>query len=145
MGTHPIFESDFDCLTEKLENEGRYPCRWVWHQIAPVDAGMSQAVGRVLQQANDASSNRGPCTGRCQSYHFGSQLHVGPAPRATWPPRKTSWHYNLILTRRSTNGHGRSACTGTQSDYGRKQWGAVLRHECRCHCRLSLQTDARLS
>jgi len=20
MGTHPIFESDFDCLTEKLEN-----------------------------------------------------------------------------------------------------------------------------
>jgi len=21
MGTHPIFESDFDCLTEKLKNE----------------------------------------------------------------------------------------------------------------------------
>jgi len=22
MGTHPIFESDFDCLTDKMENTG---------------------------------------------------------------------------------------------------------------------------
>merc|ERR1711924_383369 len=25
MGTHPIFESDFDCLTEKLAENGRRP------------------------------------------------------------------------------------------------------------------------
>merc|ERR1711935_433570 len=32
MGTHPIFESDFDCLTEKMESDSktakkRFPCR----------------------------------------------------------------------------------------------------------------------
>merc|ERR1712235_62649 len=29
MGTHPIFESDFDCLTEKSRNRDRTPVDWM--------------------------------------------------------------------------------------------------------------------
>jgi len=35
MGTHPIFESDFDCLTETLEN-GLSGSRAKTHNGAPV-------------------------------------------------------------------------------------------------------------
>jgi len=30
MGTHPIFESDFDCLTDQIRNEFE---RVIWNQI----------------------------------------------------------------------------------------------------------------
>merc|ERR1712130_98649 len=41
MGTHPIFESDFDCLTEMAETSlTEWAQRWVdgrtgWHKTAP--------------------------------------------------------------------------------------------------------------
>merc|ERR1712008_593058 len=49
MGTHPIFESDFDCLTDhRPRNKMSHPANPGYHQVLqPVNAPPSQVVSSV--------------------------------------------------------------------------------------------------
>jgi len=52
MGTHPIFESDFDCLTEALRNNEKHAEKKKRKSKIVVGAGLATGFGRLLRVRN---------------------------------------------------------------------------------------------
>merc|ERR1712227_113921 len=58
MGTHPIFESDFDCLTDGLKRISDCRCRPNWH--APTLLSSSTTTALILLVTKSPPSSRRP-------------------------------------------------------------------------------------
>merc|ERR1712242_688823 len=52
MGTHPIFESDFDCLTEW---KTKWMIRWTWMVLLPRPWSWSRQVRLIQNKRNEKS------------------------------------------------------------------------------------------
>merc|ERR1712168_616515 len=50
MGTHPIFESDFDCLTEKMDSDDEAPLLTRQEQINAQDRGLDDLAAIIRRQ-----------------------------------------------------------------------------------------------
>merc|ERR1711971_388429 len=50
MGTHPIFESDFDCLTENMDSDDEAPLLSRQEQIAAQDRGLDDLASIIRRQ-----------------------------------------------------------------------------------------------
>merc|ERR1712130_35354 len=74
MGTHPIFESDFDCLTEKKRNENRArDCSYLrdWSRIR-----RGQMRSKNVPTVQDAGDLENGCNATEDTYDRGYVRHV---------------------------------------------------------------------
>merc|ERR1712110_1365993 len=53
MGTHPIFESDFDCLTEQIEKKMQIKVKTLTGKEIEIDIEVSDKIERIKERVEE--------------------------------------------------------------------------------------------
>merc|ERR1712130_413615 len=90
MGTHPIFESDFDCLTEKRPSRTRFDStRDIRKMKVTVTLGM--CVGRCREQRISLSGRKRPRRAAMR------QVQAAGEPTCSWRVLLQNWTLQIWL------------------------------------------------
>merc|ERR1711990_56475 len=82
MGTHPIFESDFDCLTEKMSIAGS------WKKVK-VDNGL--IFGKAIGATDEQLAKQAQATSTVNYEITGNQVKVGGTPDSLTLDAVSGW------------------------------------------------------
>merc|ERR1711953_189307 len=96
MGTHPIFESDFDCLTEKMNEKPPPP-----YNPNPPMAGFAQPM--TQPQVNQPLPGQPPVV---QVVHTQQVVHTKPAPFGRDPVPTVCPHCSQTVTTKTEYKNG---------------------------------------